>query len=341
MSSTFAIVIPVYNGANFLAESIDSALAQARPADEIVILDDASTDDTPEIIDRYAQQVGERLHTVRLTQRVPAAEAWNQAVLKSAADYVVILAHDDLLHPDFLEHAESVIRETPNIDLFICGVEIIDEKGVRQRSNLISGTNFEVPGLVSNRAFLDRFTSNGQFFLPSATLLKRLLFDRLGGFDPKIRVAYDWEFYLRAGTCASIYLSDLALASYRIHSSQSIAMHTRKDNGDSDVIFDKLPRIGEQFTRLQRTMLVQNMCDFLRRFATRVIMDSSISEDEVVSTRRGIADRLESWRSGNSPYAQYVSVRPGHWRQKLMWACAGNARFVKVARLLLAMRLSR
>jgi hypothetical protein len=154
---------------------------------------------------------------------------------------VVILVHDDVPYPDFLERAELAIRQFPNIDLFISGVEVIDDKGVRQHTKLILDPVFEVPGLISNKRFLDRLTSNLQFFLPSTALLRRSPFERLGGCDPQIRVAYDWEFYLRAITCVTIYLSNLALASYRIHGAQSMAMHTRKHIGNSDVIFGKLP----------------------------------------------------------------------------------------------------
>ena len=338
MKPTFAVVIPVYNGADFLSQAIDSSLAQCLPADEIIILDDASTDATSTILGQYAQQFGERLRIERLSQRELAAEAWNQVVRRSSAEFVVVLAHDDLLHVDFLARAEHAIEEFPYLDLFISGTDIIDAKGMHQRTSLISDSRFALPGLIPREKFLDKFTCSGQFFLPSGTLFSRSLFERLGGFDPRIRVAYDWDFFLRAGSFANIYISDRALASYRHHEAQSIVGHTKKDNGDSDVIFDKLPRMGEHLSGSQRLCLVRNMCDFLRRFATSLVIDPSVPANEVVATRRQIAGKIQSWRTASNPFAKYVRTTPTHWRQQLMWLCASRRTSVHVARLLFAKR---
>lgn len=331
----FAIVIPVYNGENFLEQAIQSALAQRRPADEIIILDDASTDNTPAILDRYANLGYTGLSVHRLCRRENAAQAWNEAIRRSSADFVVVLAHDDQLHEQFLQEAEQALRSNPQLDLFISGVDHIDGQGRQLRSGLISVSEFKLPGIVSNESFLDRFTSGGQFFLPSATLFRRTLFENLDGFDSRLRVAYDWDFFLRAGVCATIYLSDRALASYRTHETQSIVGHGRKDNGDSDALFAKLPQLGDRLTVRQRVYLVANMCDFLRRFATRSVLDPEMSTEDVVAARRQIAAQLDSWRSSDNPYSRYVPSTPSHWRQKIMWTCASFPLSIRIARLFL------
>src|SRR3954447_1859461 len=125
MTQSLAITTPVYNGAAFIRYALDSALEQRRPADQIVVVDDASTDATPQILQSYQ----DRVKVERLAERVPAPAAWNEAVRRTSSDFVLVLAHDDVLCPDFIECWESTVLTDPAIDLLITGHEVIDSSG--------------------------------------------------------------------------------------------------------------------------------------------------------------------------------------------------------------------
>lgn len=331
LMQSVAIAIPVYNGEAYLALAIESALGQRRAADQIVAVDDKSTDRTPEILQRYSERIVVR----SLDQRVPAPEAWNTAVRSTSAEFVVVLAHDDLLHQGFLEAWQVAMCSDQTIDLFVTGHEVIDDTGVSQEVHRIEDAVFHVPGPVSSEQFLDRFTRDGQFFLPSGVVFRRSAFDEVGGFDPRIRVAYDWEFFLRLAPHARIYIDPEPRFSYRVHEGQSIVGHTRFDNGDSDLIFKNLPRIGRYFTDRQKRWLVANMCDFQRRFATWPIADLSVPPGEVVDRHRRIRTKLRQWRQMCPEYSMYVRVMPRRWRQWLMWNCGNSETGVRLARMLL------
>lgn len=332
MKRSFGIALPVHNGERYLRLAIESALAQNRPADQIVVVDDASTDRTAEVLAAF-RSTGIAIH--QLTERVPAPAAWNEAIQRTSTEFFVVLAHDDLLHADFLSQAERAISKYPDIDLFICGSMLIDAEGQPRGTWDLPREEFGLPGLIANEAYLDKFTRDPQFFLPTGTLIRRSMFDRLGGFDPLIRVAYDWEFFLRAGTIAKIYGCDGNFVDYRIHGSQSIAGHRLADNGDSDVIFSKLPIIAAELNARQRRWLLENMCDFLRRFVTWPVADPAQPVEQIIQHRRQVAAKLDQWRHSSSPYARYVRTNPTHWKQWLMWNAGRNAAGIHVTRALL------
>ena len=90
MTATISCIVPVYNGARFLAEALESILAQSLPPDEIIVVDDGSTDDTPAVVAAYGT-----VDYVRQENRGPAA-ARNRGVTLARGDFLSFLDADDL-----------------------------------------------------------------------------------------------------------------------------------------------------------------------------------------------------------------------------------------------------
>jgi len=328
-----AIVIPVYNGEKFIAEAMESALAQTVAA-EVVVLDDASTDGTASVLRRYENSPGVAMH--RLEQRVPAPAAWNQAIRRSRAPYFGVLAHDDLLDKEFIAAAQEEIRRWPEANLIIFSYRTIDGLGHR-RDEVRVDKYFAAPGRIDARTYADRFCRWGQFFVPTSTVTRRACYERVGGFDEKLKVAYDWDFYLRAGALGTdIILRKEVLASYRIHQTQSIVGHTSSDNGDSDLIFQKLGEIDKYLTQEQMDWLVTSMCDFLRRTATSNLANPRVNPQQLAEQRRQIRATLEGWRSSELPGADHVRLHPNSWKQKLAWHLIGHPRAMSIFRVMLS-----
>ena len=108
-----SIGLPVYNGANFLAEAIESILAQDFRDFELIIADNASTDDTPEICRRYAEQ-DPRIKVVRHPRNIGAAKNYNYVFHCASGEYFKWAAHDDVMGPGFLSTClEGFARQGP------------------------------------------------------------------------------------------------------------------------------------------------------------------------------------------------------------------------------------
>jgi glycosyltransferase involved in cell wall biosynthesis len=113
-------VISSYNYAQFICEAVDSALAQTVAFDEIIIIDDGSTDGTVDLLNsRYA-----RYPSIRIVSQENLGQlaCFNEGFLRSNGDIVFFLDADDIYEPNYLEQALDVYRQDPGIDFVYCGL---------------------------------------------------------------------------------------------------------------------------------------------------------------------------------------------------------------------------
>ena len=107
-----SVVVATCNRAELLAESLDSLLGQTRPPDQVLVVDDGSTDDTPQVLSGY----GERIQVLRC-ENGGKARALNLAMEHVTGDYLWIFDDDDIALPDALERLEGVVRNRPDVDI--------------------------------------------------------------------------------------------------------------------------------------------------------------------------------------------------------------------------------
>ncbi|MEA5503989.1 glycosyltransferase family 2 protein [Halotia wernerae UHCC 0503] len=123
-----SIGLPVYNGEKFLKEAIDSLLAQTFEDFELIISDNASTDNTEEICRSYIAQ-DKRIRYYRNQQNIGCARNFNRVFELSVSEYFKWAAHDDLHAPDFLAKCVAVLDHNPTVVLCHSHVYFIDENG--------------------------------------------------------------------------------------------------------------------------------------------------------------------------------------------------------------------
>lgn len=125
MSAKVSIIIPCYNAALFIEETLRSIVLQSYRDYEVVIIDDGSTDTTKEIISRLKEP---KVNYI-FQENKGVSAARNKGLEFSAGEYVLFLDADDLLDPDFLKHRVETLENNPDI-LFTCSVaRLIDETG--------------------------------------------------------------------------------------------------------------------------------------------------------------------------------------------------------------------
>jgi glycosyltransferase involved in cell wall biosynthesis len=126
-----SVGLPVRNGATYIAEAIESILAQTLPNFELVISDNASTDATEEICRTYAA-ADERIRFFRQETNIGAAPNFNLVFHRSSGRYFKWAAHDDLIRPTYLERCVAALEADPGAVLCQPIVEIVDGAGERE-----------------------------------------------------------------------------------------------------------------------------------------------------------------------------------------------------------------
>lgn len=128
MTALVTIVLPVYNGANFLAEAVESLLAQTFTDFELILSDNASTDDTWAICQRFAER-DPRVTLFRFDRNMGASVNFNHHIPTVESKYVKWAAHDDLHRPDYLEACVAELEADPSLILCQTGTRLITADG--------------------------------------------------------------------------------------------------------------------------------------------------------------------------------------------------------------------
>ena len=178
-----SIVIPVYNGANYLAEAIETALAQTYAHTELLVIDDGSTDDGA--TSAVAQSFGGRVRYHRKANG-GVSTALNTGIAMMRGDYFSWLSHDDRYLPGKIAAQVDFLRSHPGVQALATGLEVIDDNG-QVTSRYSSG---EVKTLRNGRDVMDHWVYG------CSLLIHRDVFARCGTFNESNRTVQDLEMWL-------------------------------------------------------------------------------------------------------------------------------------------------
>lgn len=229
MEPLVSIVIPVYNGANYLAEAIDSALAQTWPHVEVLVIDDGSTDDGA--TEAIARRYGDRIRYIRKPNG-GVSSALNRGIAEMRGEYFSWLSHDDRYLPQKLERQVAYLREHPQTEVLGAGLEVIDAAG-NAKPGYSSGDVIE---LRTGREVMDHWVYG------CALLIRKSVFDRLGGFNESNRTVQDLEMWLtivHAGI--PIVMLPEVLAQWRHHGESDSFRHRASHLAEVDDFLLALP----------------------------------------------------------------------------------------------------
>ena len=222
-----SVCIPTYNCARYLGEAIDSALEQDFDDYEIVICDDASSDDTPAVCERYRAR---GVRYVRFNERGGAGRTWSRCVEQARGTYVVLLHADDLLERTFLRRAVAVADRHYEVGLVHCAVQHIDDCGRRLHLQRL----YDEDRIDSGDILVRRLLLEGCVVNPAGVMVRRRLYEAVGPFSDKIIWGVDWHMWLRIALRSRVaYLTD-CLAFYRQHGTgdTSGVMATARNGSD-------------------------------------------------------------------------------------------------------------
>ena len=173
-----SIVLPIHNGARYLRQSIESCLDQTYGDLQLIVVDDASTDDTAVIVRSYNDP---RVTPIGLSTNVGLPRALNVGFEHAAGDFLTWTSDDNYYAPDALEHMVHFLETHSEIDFVYTDYTVIDDNDQVQRV-MTAPPPEEM--LLSNRV-------GGCF------LYRRQVYETLGGFNPEFTLSEDYEYWLR------------------------------------------------------------------------------------------------------------------------------------------------
>ena len=235
-----SVLIPVYNGENYLRESVDSVLAQTFKDFELLVIDDGSKDDTWNIIESY----GNQLKGLR-KENGGVATALNLGIKEARGQWIAWLSHDDIFLPNKLERQIEFLDHNPKYRACYTGFYVIDKLGklIRQR---------DVPNYPDKQILRTLF---GVCYINgSSMLIHRTCFDIIGMFNTSLRLTQDIEFWFRLASAIQLGSLNEPLIKWRWHPDQdsgNLIAQKAEEQKMYDQVFHQLG-IGKIFPELKR-----------------------------------------------------------------------------------------
>ncbi|HEX8854560.1 MAG TPA: glycosyltransferase [Thermoleophilaceae bacterium] len=178
---SFSVLIPAYQAESTVAETVESALAQTYPAQEVIVCDDGSTDGTAAALEPYRDRI-----VYLRKENGGGASALNHAAARASGDFLVILDSDDVYLPERLEAIAELARERPDVGMLMSDAwfEVEGERVGR----FAQENGFEVAD--QRRGILERCF----IFAPAVS---RESVAAIGGWDEQLAIGYDWSCWMR------------------------------------------------------------------------------------------------------------------------------------------------
>jgi glycosyltransferase involved in cell wall biosynthesis len=206
MKDTVSVMIPCFNHGHFLAETIESVLAQTKAVDEIIVIDDGSTDRTSQVASSYLDAIQ---YVYKANGGV--STALNAGIRRATGDWVCWLSADDLFMPNKIERQLEYVRVHPNVGLVYTDFYIVGEDANEIISRARSST------FPDRKTWEEQLLKTGCLFNGSTTMIRRTLFYKVGLFHPELLHSQDYNMWIRlAGACDFGFVPE-PLVKYRWH----------------------------------------------------------------------------------------------------------------------------
>ena len=278
----FSVIIPTYNRADLITNSINSVLNQKFKDLELIIVDDGSTDSTREVI----QQIDDpRIHYVFQVNAERGA-ARNKGVSLAKGKYVFFLDSDDLLYEEHLQHAYSEINALDSPAFFHVRYELKSESGIIKSTPLLNTRTILRKTLKQNQFAC-------QFFLKRDIALQFPFSE-----NKKLKIGEDWEVVLKIAVRHPLYFSNRKLAAIVQHGGRTMQLAsadsilTSRDILISNLSEDRLisgPIKSNVWAELTHLAALSYAIECQKKLARKCLSDSIKSNFGLIFTRRTLA----------------------------------------------------
>lgn len=232
-----SVVIPTYNRADYIEETVNSVLNQTYKDFELIVVDDGSTDNTLEILEKYKNKI-----KVIAQKNSERAISRNTGVKNSSGEYIAFLDSDDIWIENKLEQQVEILDSKKDVILTNGICLRIDEKGNK--------TKIAKRQTTGHSGFIYEKLLFRNSIVSPTPLIRRNAFEQTEGFKCKYIPYEDWEMWIRLSLLGEFYFLDKPLAYYRIHFNQSVALVKAEkiEEVTNHLLFDsfKLTEVNEE-----------------------------------------------------------------------------------------------
>jgi glycosyltransferase involved in cell wall biosynthesis len=245
-----SVCIPVYNGARVVTESITSVLHQTFEDFELVVVDNASSDGTPEVIQAFEDP---RIRFVQNPSNIGAEPNWNRALSLTEGEFVKLLCADDILRPECLAQQVEILTRHPEV-AFVAGQRhvIDEEQRILLASRGLAGLRDISDGPTATRAAVRAGTNI--FGEPACVLMRRDQIERCGPFSARYPYMIDLDYWCRLARFGSVFAQRSTVAAFRVSLGSWSVDLARRQGQQATAFFQELHR------RDPRTVRIVDVC---------------------------------------------------------------------------------
>lgn len=300
--------IPVYNQAATIAETVASALAQTEPFDEIVVVDNHSTDGTSERLQAFASKV----RIIRPPNHLGMVDNWNYCVEQMNADWFSLLSGDDLLKPGFAAAVRRAIADHSSAVLIRTDWDVIDGDGVvRKIHRQLSVSRVTKPPKTWQEQL------HGPKVSFAAFAVRKDLWRSVGKFRRDFHHFQDWMFWLDLAPHGSFIRVPASLAQYRSHERPELEQKRARLRllDECHYLMDVLPALpwngrGRHLKIMAvRQARLRDLLNYLVAYRSVLDDDDCRKKLEALVAASAMANQYEAWRTNHKPIAPPLGER--------------------------------
>ena len=242
-----SIIIPVYNGSNYVKEAIDSALAQTYKNIEIIVVNDGSTDNTEKIVKSYGDKI-----RYFYKENGGVASALNLAIENAKGEYISWLSHDDVYYPNKIQKQIELLKDLEDKNTILySNFQTINARGKELKTTCFHKLHFVKKLNYSLYPILNGLIHGCSLLLP------KQIFNKYGYFDAELKCTQDYDFWYKTFPDFNIvYMPDVLIKS-RVHKNQDSKKHINNTNECDKLWIKMISELNEQQIRQMSGSLLE------------------------------------------------------------------------------------
>ncbi len=230
-----AVVMPVYNHARFLERSLASLAAQTMLPDELIAVDDGSTDGSAEVVARFARSAPFRVLLAR-QPNAGADRALNRGLALTDAETIALINSDDCYLPARLARLTSALAD--GVDLAFSDTALVDDSDAPAEGAYARELRARIDEALRAPSLLDVFVRHNAAVSTGNLIFRRALLERTGGFAP-FAVCHDWDFLLAASHFTRFAFVPERLYQYRLHDGNTFSGKRLAGRAEGEIVLDR------------------------------------------------------------------------------------------------------